>query len=76
MIDFSRESGEVPSNIIDGALTYIHYSKAFIGGPSGLTWLAYYLGKKPILLSGVTRAGTEMPDCYEIRVDDIHCCKH
>jgi ADP-heptose:LPS heptosyltransferase len=76
MIDCSLEAEEIPRDIISGALTYIHHSRAFIGGPSGLAWLAYYVGKKPILISGVTRAGTEMPDCYELRVDDKDGCKH
>ena len=76
MIDCSLEAEEIPKDIISGALTYIHHSRAFIGGPSGLAWLAYYVGKKPILISGVTRIGTEMPDCLEIRVDDKEGCKH
>lgn len=75
MINVSLEAEEVSKDIIEGALTYIYHSKLFVGGPSGLTWLAYYLGKKPILLSGISKQGQEM-DCWDIRPpSDYKGCK-
>lgn len=65
MIDCSLESKQIPVDIIDGAITYIGNSELFIGGPSGLSWVAYYLNKKQVLISGVTMAGTEMQETDE-----------
>jgi ADP-heptose:LPS heptosyltransferase len=79
-VDCSLESGAIPSDLTSGAITYIHHSEAFIGGPSGLSWLAYYLNKKQVLISGVTMDGTEMQDSDNVRfirpTDDYTGCKN
>lgn len=76
MIDCSLESNQIPKDLQAGALTYIHHSEAFIGGPSGLSWLAYYLNKKQVLMSGISFTGTEMPENDKnikiIRTKDIN----
>ena len=48
-------------------MNYIRHSEGFIGISSGLSWLAWAIGKKPLfLISGFTKPNLEMKDCIRI----------
>jgi SAM-dependent methyltransferase len=52
-------------------MNYIHHSEGFIGISSGLSWLTWAVGKKPLfLISGFSRPNLEMSDCKRIFVSD------
>lgn len=55
---------------------YIHHSEFFIGLSSGLTWVAHALGKKVIMISGVTSEDNEFSDdtIRLINKDVCHGC--
>jgi len=49
-------------------MNYIYHADFFIGLSSGLSWLAWALEKKLILISGFTKPYTEMSDCMRVFV--------
>jgi autotransporter strand-loop-strand O-heptosyltransferase len=51
---------------IDSAMEYINGSQFFIGISSGLSWLAWALEKKTVLISGFTEENLEFNDCIRI----------
>lgn len=51
---------------IDEAMELIEGSEFFIGISSGLSWLAWALGKKVVLISGFTKENLEFTDCIRI----------
>jgi len=50
---------------------YLHHAEGFIGLGSGLSWLAWALNTKVILISGFSKPNCEMIDCIRIFVPDI-----
>jgi len=51
----------------DDVINYIQHSEFFIGVSSGLSWVAYSLGKKVVLISGVTSEDNEFSEnCIRI----------
>jgi len=71
MIDCSLESNQIPSDLRNGAITYIGHSELFIGSGSGLSWVAYYLFKKQVLLSGMSQSGSEMDESSEYTKENV-----
>lgn len=54
---------------------YLHHSEGFIGLGSGLSWLAWALNKKVVLISGFSRPVCEMIDCERVFVEDtVNIC--
>lgn len=52
-------------------MNYIHHSEGFIGISSGLSWLAWAIGKQPLfLISGFSKPNLEMSNCVRIFVPD------
>jgi len=49
---------------------YLHHSEGFIGLGSGLSWLAWALNVKIVLISGFSRPNCEMIDCERVFVED------
>ncbi len=49
---------------------YIYHAEGFIGLGSGLSWLAWALNKKVILISGFSKPVCEMTDCIRIFVPE------
>jgi autotransporter strand-loop-strand O-heptosyltransferase len=70
---------EVPSNCLNksgmelsGMINWIEHCEFFIGVSSGLSWLAHALGKKVVMISGVTTPDNEFQeDCLRIHRDDV-----
>ena len=51
---------------------YIHHSEFFIGVSSGLSWVAHALGKKVVMISGVTTEDNEFEeDTYRLINKDV-----
>jgi len=46
---------------LEDTVNYIQHSEFFIGGSSGLSWLAHALGKKVVMISNFTEDWHEMP---------------
>jgi autotransporter strand-loop-strand O-heptosyltransferase len=69
-------------NIIDAtgktiaeSINDIRHSEFYIGVSSGLAWLAWALGIKPVIISGFTEPYSEMRDCVRIINEDVcHGC--
>ena len=51
---------------INEAMSLIAGSEFFIGISSGLSWLAWAMGKKVVLISGFTQENLEFTDCIRI----------
>jgi autotransporter strand-loop-strand O-heptosyltransferase len=70
---------EIPSNCLNKSgmelldmLNWIEHCEFFIGLSSGLSWLAHALGKKVVMISGVTLPNNEFhEDCIRIHRDDV-----
>lgn len=59
---------------MDDLFNIIQYSEFFIGLASGLSWLSWGLGKKTIMITGITEPFVEFQeDMY--RVENINACK-
>jgi len=76
-------SNEIPENAIDKTgdfslqerITDIHNCEFFIGLSSGLSWVAWALGKKVILISGFTEPSNEFSTPYRLINKDVcHGC--
>ena len=50
----------------------LYHADFFVGLPSGLSWLAYGVGKPVVMISGMSLALTEFPNKY--RVQNFHVC--
>ncbi|WP_455654095.1 autotransporter strand-loop-strand O-heptosyltransferase [Phascolarctobacterium sp.] len=50
----------------------LYHADFFVGLPSGLSWLAYGVGKPVVMISGMSLALTEFPNPY--RVQNFHVC--
>jgi autotransporter strand-loop-strand O-heptosyltransferase len=62
---------KLSNKTLDEIMNYIHHSEGFIGISSGLSWLAWAIGKNPLfLISGFSRPNLEMSDCIRIFVSD------
>lgn len=60
-------------NSIETTINYIEHSEFFIGISSGLSWVAHGLGKKVVMISGVTTKNNEFfEDCLRI-IDEKVC---
>lgn len=66
------------NNSIEDSMNYIHHSEFFLGVSSGLSWLAHALGKKVVMISGVTLPWNEFDeDCVRvINTSVCHGCFH
>lgn len=70
---------EIPKNCEDRTggdleqmMSLIEGCEFFIGLSSGLSWLAHALGKKVVMISGVTKPDNEFTnDCIRIHRDDV-----
>ena len=65
-------------NPIEDAMNYIHHSEFFVGISSGLSWVAHALGKKVVMISGITQPWNEFEeDCLRIINQSVcHGCFH
>lgn len=69
----------VPNNCLNktgmdlkGMINWIEHCEFFIGLSSGLSWVAHAVGKKVVMISGVTTRDNEFEeDCLRIHRDDI-----
>jgi autotransporter strand-loop-strand O-heptosyltransferase len=71
---------EVPSSAVkkqgmnlQEMTNYIHHSEFFIGISSGLSWVAHALGKKVVMISGVTSLDNEFEE-DTIRISNQNVC--
>lgn len=58
---------------LNNIMNFIHHSEFFIGIGTGLTWLAWALNKKTVLISGFSEGFTEMQDCVRITAPQGKC---
>lgn len=65
-------------NSIEDSMNYIYHAEFFIGVSSGLSWIAHSMGKKVVMISGVTQPWNEFQeDCLRIiNKDSCHGCFH
>ena len=61
-------------NSMDTLMTYLHNCEMFIGISSGISWLAWALNKKTVIISGFTKPVTEPLDDNIIRIFDKSVC--
>ena len=62
---------KLSNKTLNEIMNYIHHSEGFIGISSGLSWLAWAVGKNPLfLISGFSKPNLEMSDCVRIFVPD------
>ena len=60
-------------NTIEEAMNYIYHSEFFMGISSGLAWVAHAMGKRVVMISGMTEPWNEFKeDC--IRINDSTVC--
>jgi autotransporter strand-loop-strand O-heptosyltransferase len=57
---------------VEEAINDIRHSEFYIGGSSGLAWLAWALDVKTVIISGFTEPYTEMTDC--VRIINTNVC--
>jgi autotransporter strand-loop-strand O-heptosyltransferase len=62
---------QIEDTSIENTMNIIHHSKIFIGLSSGLSWLAWALDKKVVMISNFTEADHEF-QC--IRIDNKNVC--
>lgn len=70
---------EIPNNCLNKTgmelpdmINWIEHCEFFIGLSSGLSWVAHALGKKVVLISGVTKKDNEFDeDCIRIHREDL-----
>jgi autotransporter strand-loop-strand O-heptosyltransferase len=62
---------QIEDTSIENTMNVIHHSKIFIGLSSGLSWLAWALNKKVVMISNFTDADHEF-EC--IRIDNTNVC--
>lgn len=67
-----RVTSIIPKDITE-AMRLIQGSEFFIGISSGLSWLAWAMGKKVVLISGFTEENLEFTDC--VRIINKSVCK-
>jgi autotransporter strand-loop-strand O-heptosyltransferase len=67
----------IPKNAVDRTdmslldmVSYINHSEFFVGTSSGLSWLAWAVGKPVVMISGVTEDWNEF-NCIRIHNDDV-----
>lgn len=58
---------------IDTIMNYIHHSEMFVGLGSGLTWMAWALGKPTVLISGFSEPYTEMSGVIRVSPKEGIC---
>lgn len=58
---------------LDDILYYLKYCEFFIGLSSGLSWIAWALGKKVVMISGVTKPENEFKQ-NNIRIHNSNVC--
>lgn len=57
---------------LNGMMEWIEHCEFFIGLSSGLSWVAHGMGKKVVMISGVTSSDNEFDeDCIRIHRDDV-----
>jgi autotransporter strand-loop-strand O-heptosyltransferase len=55
------------NNTIEESMNFIHHAEFFIGVSSGLAWAAHALGKRVVMVSGITEPWNEFEeDCIRI----------
>jgi autotransporter strand-loop-strand O-heptosyltransferase len=64
---------QLPAGSIEGVMNEMLKSEAFIGIGSGLSWLAWGLGVKNVLISGFSYDWAEMKDCIRIGAPEGKC---
>lgn len=62
-------TGKLP---LQERIDLLYHADFFVGLPSGLSWLAYGVGKPVVMISGMSLALTEFPNKY--RVQNFHVC--
>ena len=62
-------TGKLP---LQERIDLLYHADFFVGLPSGLSWLAYGVGKPVVMISGMSLALTEFPNPY--RVQNFHVC--
>lgn len=60
------------TNTLNDCLDYLNYCDFYIGLGSGISWLAWALGKKVIMINGFSKAFTEFNTPY--RVTNLNVC--
>lgn len=65
-------------NKIQETINYIYHAEFFVGISSGLAWIAHALGKKVVMISGITEPWNEFSeDCLRIINQEVcHGCFH
>jgi autotransporter strand-loop-strand O-heptosyltransferase len=65
-------------NSIEDSMNYIYHSDFFVGVSSGMAWVAHAMGKKVVMISGVTHTWNEfVEDCVRIINPNVcHGCFH
>lgn len=63
---------QIEDTSMDNTINMIWNSKFFIGLSSGLSWLAWMMGKRVVMISNFTKADHEFTDC--IRITDETVC--
>jgi len=61
-------------NSMDTLMTYLYSCEIFIGISSGISWLAWALDKKTVIISGFSKPVTEPLDNNVIRISDKSVC--
>jgi autotransporter strand-loop-strand O-heptosyltransferase len=57
---------------LEGMINWIENCEFFIGLSSGLSWVAHALGKKVVMISGVTTIDNEFDeDCVRLHRSDV-----
>lgn len=66
------------NNTIEVTMNYIYHSEFFVGISSGLSWVAHAMGKKVVMISGITEPNNEFEeDCIRIINRSVcHGCFH
>ncbi len=66
------------NNKIEDTMNFIHHAEFFIGVSSGLAWIAHAMGKKVVMISGITEPWNEFEeDCVRIINKEVcHGCFH
>ena len=66
------------NNTIKGTMNFIHHAEFFLGVSSGLAWVAHAMGKRVVMISGVTETWNEFDeDCVRVINRDVcHGCFH
>lgn len=66
------------NNSIEDTMNYIYHAEFFMGISSGLAWVAHAMGKKVVMISGVTHTWNEFTeDCLRIINTNVcHGCFH